>query len=134
VDDDPDVRACLLEFLSHRGIEAMGALDGRDALDQVRAGPPPCLILLDLDMPRLTGPELVAALRADACCADIPLVSMTAGEEPADLPTRAHVEKPFPLAKLLEVLFQECRRCALCDSGLVVGSIFEARLKVDRAS
>ncbi len=133
VDDDSDVRSCLLEFLSSAGIAARGALDGRDALDQVESGPPPCVILLDLDMPRLTGPELVAALRAASSSADIPLVSMTAGTAPIDLPTRAHVAKPFALAQLLEILFRECRRCALCDgAGPVVGSIFDARVRVDR--
>jgi CheY-like chemotaxis protein len=88
VDDDSDVRSCLLEFLSRAGIAAGGALDGRDALEQVQS----------------------------------------------DLPTRAHIPKPFAFAQLLEIVFRECRRCALCDGdGPVVGSIFDARVLVDRA-
>jgi CheY-like chemotaxis protein len=134
VDDDSDVRSCLLEFLSRAGIAAGGALDGQDALEQIQSGPPPCLIVLDLEMPRLTGPELIAALRADSRCASIPLVSMTAGPSPVDLPTCAHFAKPFEFARLLEVVFSECRRCALCDGeGPVVGSIFDARSRVDRS-
>lgn len=134
VDDDSDVRSCLMEFLSRAGIPAHGAVDGRDALEQVLSGPPPCLIVLDLDMPRLTGQELIAAVRADSRCANIPLVSMTAGPEPVDLATCAHITKPFAFARLLDILFRECRRCALCDGdGPVVGSIFHARSRVDRA-
>jgi CheY-like chemotaxis protein len=134
VDDDDDVRSCLVEFLSRAGIAAGGALDGQDALEQVQSGPPPCLIVLDLEMPRLTGPELIAALRTDSRCAAIPLVSMTAGPSPVDLPTCGHIAKPFAFAQLLEIVFSECRRCALCDGdGPVVGSIYDARLLADRA-
>jgi CheY-like chemotaxis protein len=134
VDDDADVRCCLVEFLSRAGIAAAGALDGQDALEQVQSGTPPCLIVVDLEMPRLTGPELIAALRMDSRWAGIPLVSMTAGPAPVDLATCAHIPKPFEFAQLLEIVFSECRRCALCDGdGPVVGSIFDARLLADRA-
>jgi CheY-like chemotaxis protein len=133
VDDDADVRCCLLEFLSHAGIGAHAAFDGQDALDQIRSRAPPCLIVLDVDMPRVTGPQLIAALRADSTHAKIPVVSMSAGTPCLDLQTRAHVAKPFAFAQLLEILFRECRLCGLCDGdGPVVGSIFDARQRMGR--
>jgi len=120
-----------LEFLLHNGISARAAVDGQDALDQIRSRAKPCVIVLELDMPRVTGPQLIAALRADSAHS-IPVVSMTAATTPVDLQTRAHLAKPFALSQLLEVLFRECRRCGLCDGdGPVLGSLFDARQRYD---
>jgi len=134
VDDDADVRRCLVELLSRAGIRACHAFDGQDALDQVRSGAPPCVMVVDLDMPRLAGADLVAALQADPGRAAIPVVSMTAGRAPLPFCPRAHLAKPFVFGDLLEVLFRECRSCGVCDGpGPVVGSIFDARRRYDAA-
>lgn len=135
VDDDADVRVCLVEYLCHAGVAASQAVDGQDALDRVRSGSPPCAIVLDLDMPRLSGPELVAALRADAGHAGIPIISMSARRPPFGLRTRAHLAKPFAFEDLLAILFRECRLCGACDrSRPVVGSLFVARQRSMSAS
>src|SRR5689334_21692040 len=52
VDDDPDTRALLCDFLHHEGFAVQSARDGLEALDRARAEPP-SVILLDLMMPRL---------------------------------------------------------------------------------
>jgi CheY-like chemotaxis protein len=135
VDDDADVRCALVEFLAHRGISAFHAFDGLDALERIRAGCLPCSIVLDLDMPRLDGAALVAALRGDPTLPKIPVVTMTAGVQPAGLITDGHLEKPFGVEAMLSALFRVCRSCGACDGeGPVIGSVFAARQEADLAA
>jgi CheY-like chemotaxis protein len=135
VDDDPDVGCTLVELLAHHGISALHAFDGLDALERVRAGCMPCSIVLDVDMPRLDGPALVAALRADPTLSKIPVVTMTAGVPPAGLSTEGHLQKPFDAEELLAALFGICRSCGTCDGdGPVIGSLFAARQRADLAA
>jgi CheY-like chemotaxis protein len=132
VDDDEDLRRVLLEALSTDGVAAYEACDGVDALDKIRAASPPCALVLDLDMPRLTGGGLVAELRADTALARIPVITMTAATAPLGLDTQGHLPKPFELDSLLGLLFQICRECAICDrESRAIGSIFSARCAAD---
>jgi len=134
VDDDADLCRALAEYLSHMGISSSCARDGLDALDQVRAGPPPCAIVLDLDMPRMSGPALVEALRSEPTPPRIPIITMTAADEPVGLDTEGHLPKPFAFEALLGRLFAICRSCAACNcGGPAVGSIYVARRTADRA-
>lgn len=132
VDDDEDVRSALVEVLSERGIASSCAFDGLDALERIQSGRIPCVILLDLDMPRLSGPGLVARLRAESRFPRIPVITMTAGSERLVLDSDGHLPKPFAVESLLSVLFRICRSCAICDhAGPVVGSVFDARRRAD---
>lgn len=135
VDDDADVRSALVECLAHEGISASHAFDGLDALERIRAGCTPCTIVLDVDMPRLNGPALVAALRVDPMLSKIPVVTMTAGAQPAGLRTDGHLQKPFDVEALRATLFRTCRSCGVCDGdGPVIGSVFAARKRADVAA
>jgi CheY-like chemotaxis protein len=132
VDDDPDVRGALVELLAHQEVSAHTACDGLEALERIRAGCIPCSIVLDVDMPRLDGPALVAALRADPTLPRIPVVTMTAGAPPAGLGTEGHLQKPFDVDELLGALFGICRSCGVCDGDQpVIGSVFAARRRAD---
>jgi CheY-like chemotaxis protein len=132
VDDDADVRCAVVEFLSREGISSLPAVDGLDALERIQSGRPPCAIVLDVDMPRLSGPALVATLRADSRLPRIPVVTMTAGNEPLGLDTEGHLPKPFARESLLAILFRICRSCGECDgAGPVVGSLFAARRRAE---
>lgn len=85
VDDDSDYRALVGDALSAAGIacELHGANDGREALDFLaRRGrhaqaPRPDLIYLDLEMPGISGQEVLEAVKADPELRDIPVVMMT---------------------------------------------------------
>jgi CheY-like chemotaxis protein len=135
VDDDADLRTALIEFLAQHGISAFPACDGVDALERIRAVGAPCSIVLDVDMPRLDGPALVAALRAEPPLSSIRVVTMTAGAQPGDLRTDAHLQKPFTPEALLAALFAVCRTCGLCDGeGRVIGSLFTARQRAELAT
>ena len=65
VEDDRDTRELLTTVLSSEGFHAIGAEDGLEALHLLRtvrhrAPDVPCLVLLDLSMPRLSGQRVSA--------------------------------------------------------------------------
>ena len=68
VEDDFDVREALVETLRDSGYEVESAADGEQAIQLLRAGARPGLILLDLMMPRMSGSEFRMAQLADPRC------------------------------------------------------------------
>ena len=81
VDDDTDAREVLCAVLELEGYRTTAAAGGGEALDLLARIAPPALILLDLMMPGMSGLEVVAALRADAALASIPVVFVSAAPE-----------------------------------------------------
>lgn len=85
VDDDPDCRLLMREAVlaSKLPVEVAEAPDGKTALDfvfhrgQFKDAPRPGLIYLDIEMPGLTGQEVLRQLRSSATHRDIPVVMMT---------------------------------------------------------
>jgi CheY-like chemotaxis protein len=71
-------RACEAS-LRRKGFHVTIAVDGQAALDELEAwtGPLPDLILLDLLMPRLTGIEVLRALRADPRTKAVPVLILS---------------------------------------------------------
>ncbi len=63
-DDDRHTRFLVKTVLTHVGHTVIEAADGADALTRARTETPD-LILLDLSMPGMSGPEFIRALRAD---------------------------------------------------------------------
>ncbi len=110
VDDNVDVRDALREHIEALGCSVVVAVDGVDALERLGSCPPPCLVLLDLNMPRLDGEGFVLRVRDDACHCRLAIASMTA-ERDRHRPekTQAHFHKPFALDELEEVIQQHCR-------------------------
>ena len=77
VDDDPDARERLRAALERDGWTVAEAVNGQDALDQVRQTLPR-VILLDLEMPVMDGFAFLHAFRALPGCQEIPVVVITA--------------------------------------------------------
>ncbi|BCJ39914.1 histidine kinase [Actinoplanes ianthinogenes] len=105
-DDNADMRDYLGRLLRSAGHRVTTAGDGREALDAIRADAPD-LVISDVMMPRMTGLELVTALRADSRTAGVPvlLLSARAGEEASIEGLEAGADdylfKPFSAAELL---------------------------------
>jgi PAS domain S-box-containing protein len=102
VEDEADLRECLSEVLGEYW-EIEVAADGAAALEAARRTPPD-LVLTDLRMPRLDGAAFVRALRADERTRPIPVVVMTAEEDPAafaDGMVDEWVRKPVDAAELV---------------------------------
>jgi CheY-like chemotaxis protein len=108
VDDDVDIRETLALLLEVKGFIAVGAGDGLEALDQIRAHGRPGVVLLDLRMPRMNGPDFARALHADPTLASIPIVVLsgdaTAPDVAAELGARGLLRKPIELDELLGVV------------------------------
>ncbi|HEY3697542.1 ATP-binding protein [Phenylobacterium sp.] len=82
-DDNADMRAYVRRLLEAGGYVVEAVENGRAALEAVRRGPPPDLVLSDVMMPELDGFELLAELRADPALEGllVVLLSARAGEE-----------------------------------------------------
>lgn len=110
VDDDEDARVCVVEALEHAQFQVHAATNGRDALEALRTGPRPNLILLDLHMPVMDGWEFARQMAADPSIADIPICMVSAVERSAEIPPQvvAILRKPLDLSRLLSVVYQYC--------------------------
>lgn len=64
VDDDPNARALVVALLAHAGHQALEAADGARGLERAIECRPD-LVLIDLSMPAMSGPQFMRALRAD---------------------------------------------------------------------
>jgi CheY-like chemotaxis protein len=81
-DDDPRNRKLEEALLRANGYAVRSVESGRAALDAVAADPPD-LILLDLMMPGMDGFEVVRQLKADTATFRIPIIMVTALDDPA---------------------------------------------------
>ncbi len=77
VDDSPDGREMLAEYLTFRGFEVMEAVNGEEALAQARTRHP-AVVLMDLQMPGIGGWEATRQLKADPATTDIIVIAVTA--------------------------------------------------------
>ncbi len=107
VDDDPAVRDLLVEALSEAGHRVEIARDGEQALDRLRGGVSPCVVLTDVRMPRMDGFELRRAVARDPQLAAIPIVTMT-GDRILSFTSPAR-DKPFSVPELDVLVQQSCR-------------------------
>ena len=116
IEDEADLRALMVGLLEGDGYPAVGAADGEEALRLLcNDGLRPCLILLDLMMPRMDGWAFRARQRRDPVLAGIPVVAVTGyGQNLAARPLDAVaiLTKPFDLDALLSVVAQHCDRRA----------------------
>jgi CheY-like chemotaxis protein len=105
VEDDADVREALAEAMADAGAEVVVASDGVDALEALRAGPRPSLILLDLRLPRLGGDEFLRELRSDPRFEHLPVITMTGGTGAAGGgEIVARLKKPIDLDDLRQIV------------------------------
>jgi CheY-like chemotaxis protein len=81
VEDDSVARTLLGTILEDAGYTVALAANGREALDYLRNGERPFVILLDLKMPVMSGWEFREEQRRDPDLATIPIVVLTADGE-----------------------------------------------------
>jgi CheY-like chemotaxis protein len=104
IDDSMLIRHTVCRFLETRGFKVETAANGIAALEILELIRPN-LILTDLQMPRLSGYQLIDALKADEKTADIPILVLAA--KPSDespLDTRVHtvIHKDLNVEEQLE--------------------------------
>ena len=84
VEDDADIRDAMVGILESEGYTVSAASHGAEALAQLQAGNRPCLILLDLMMPGMDGFEVCRILKNNPLTAHLPVVMVTALDQPSD--------------------------------------------------
>jgi two-component system chemotaxis response regulator CheY len=109
VDDDRDIREALVEILVHEGYPVEMAENGARAIELIRRGPTPALVLLDLMMPVMSGWEFLELAEQDRQLADIPVVVVSAMPAPlassdARGGVKACLHKPLKLDQLLDLV------------------------------
>jgi CheY-like chemotaxis protein len=113
VDDDYGIRDALGQILVDEGHQVASASNGREALDRLRQGDRPCVILLDLMMPVMNGWEFIDRQRHDEELAVVPVVVISAdarvSEKATALGVSGFLEKPIDLDRLLDAVERFCR-------------------------
>jgi len=105
VDDDPAMVEAVAAVLSLDGFEVDGASDSTAALRAVLSDPP-ALLVLDVNMPGLTGWELCEIVRRQPITRDLPVLFLTGRSEVRDRITAMqvggtdHLTKPFHAEEL----------------------------------
>ncbi|HVA90716.1 MAG TPA: response regulator [Chloroflexota bacterium] len=106
VDDEDAICTTLATILEDEGYHVVTAVNG-EAL-KVAADSPPDVILLDMMMPLMDGPEVYRRLHLDPRTAAIPVVIMTAAGNAESwarkLGATAAVQKPFSLDTLISTV------------------------------
>jgi two-component system phosphate regulon response regulator OmpR len=120
VDDEPDLRQMVAEYLARHGFAVAGAAGGRE-LDQHFASERPDLVLLDVTMPEEDGFSIARRLRA--AHPTLPIIMLTALDEVVDrvvgLESGAddYVTKPFDLRELRARIQAVMRRAGSANGG-----------------
>ena len=116
VEDDRDTREVVKLILELEGMEVTEAADGLEALDRLhtlreRDPHTPCVIVLDVMMPRCSGPEFRKRQLEDPLIADVPIIVLSAIADQTtddDLHAFAKVSKPFDPEQLVQVVRRAC--------------------------
>ena len=105
IEDNQDIRECLADVLletGHTVVQASNRAEAFAKLDQIER---PCLILLDLVMPRMGGVEFLERLRDHPRASDFSALLMSAGPDPDGAENYPGVvgmlRKPFDVDELL---------------------------------
>jgi two-component system, OmpR family, alkaline phosphatase synthesis response regulator PhoP len=134
VEDDEDIADSIRYNLEREGFRARIAATGEDALKLV-LDRPPNLILLDLNLPYMSGFELCRRLRAEATTARVPIVMLTARADETDkvlglnIGADDYVTKPFGMRELVARVNAALRRA---EGGEIDRPVFDdGALRID---
>lgn len=113
VEDDEDLRESLCALLEAEGYRAVGVFNGLEALQYLRDHRLPCIILLDLMMPGMSGGEFRARQLADAMLARVPTIVVSAmdlkHQQSQVLNAAGYLSKPVNPVRLSQTVRQHCQ-------------------------
>jgi CheY-like chemotaxis protein len=108
VDDEPLIATVLEAVLEDAGYKVVTAANGRQGLDRLAEAPGADLVLLDMMMPVMSGPAMLAAMAADPALGAIPVIILSSLPEEA---VRARVDgvaailrKPYTADEVLATI------------------------------
>jgi CheY-like chemotaxis protein len=109
-DDDPAILRLVTAILEKEGFKVVVARDGREAYKSLQEDVGFTAAVLDVVMPNITGPELVRYMKTEKRFMKIPVMMMTAEQDPK-LPTDSFaagavvfLPKPFTTTQLQTML------------------------------
>ena len=117
VDDDPSVRRSLKRLMSASGYDARVFSSGEDVL-ALSPWPSPCCLIVDINMPGMTGIDLLDALRRSG--SEVPVILISGYADPVTIArarasgATAFLAKPFPASELLTLVDQALASDASC--------------------
>jgi two-component system phosphate regulon response regulator OmpR len=120
VDDEPDLRATIAEYLANHGYAVCGAGNGRE-LDVQLSGEVPDLLILDVNMPGEDGFAIARRIRAHLA---VPILMLTAADTIVDrvvgleIGADDYLTKPFDLRELLARVRAILRRAPRPSAGV----------------
>ena len=111
VDDEPNVRQLVSKILS-RDYTVIEARDGEEAINVVRSQKP-CIVIMDMMMPKMDGLTACYAIKKDLATKSIPVVMLTAIDQELNkklsttvMGANKYMTKPFSAQELLETIKQ----------------------------
>ena len=111
VDDNDDVREVLAFYVGRAGYAVDTARDGAEALEKMRAMCP-CIVVLDLAMPGMTGVDFRFAQLADKAIKHVPVLVCSATidirETSQKIGAVAFAEKPIEAEALMALIREHC--------------------------
>lgn len=121
VEDDEDIAESIRYNLEREGFRVRVAATGEDALNLI-LDRPPSLILLDLNLPHMSGFEMCRRLRAEAPTARVPILILTARTDESDkvlglnIGADDYITKPFGMRELVARVNAVLRRAEGIDT------------------
>nr|WP_221214721.1 response regulator [Novosphingobium hassiacum] len=106
VEDNDLNRKLFCDLLRANGFEVEPVADGREAIDKTRLFMPD-LVIMDIQLPHVSGMDLIIALKTDAELAPIPILAVTAyagkGDEDAirDAGAEGYLAKPVSIGPFM---------------------------------
>src|SRR3712207_4648099 len=113
VEDEPDLRETVKEFLELEGFCVLAAANGREALSLLQDTGHSCLILLDLMMPVMNGWQFLETIKSDHqdILATTPIVITSAAADVTDVQRQYGcrvMKKPVNMRHLVELAHEYC--------------------------
>lgn len=102
VEDETDLREIIQDVLAGEGFQVTCAVDGVQALERLKGGLRPALVLLDFYMPRLDGWAFLERMRNELGLGEVPVVAIS-GSDVSHPSVTAVLRKPFDITELLEI-------------------------------
>jgi|SRR5277367_4919546 len=111
VDDSMLIRHTVCRFMEERGFSVDSAQNGEDALESVSRVRPD-IVITDMQMPKMSGGELIAALKSQPSTANIPIVivagkqSIGAGQAGANFVIFKDIDIEAQLGRALQAILK----------------------------
>ena len=82
IDDSLVARKQVINVLVQNGFEVVEAVDGRDGFDKIAANGDASMVICDVNMPKMSGIELLAQIKATGTGAAVPFLMLTTEAQP----------------------------------------------------